>query len=82
MPTEAKKDEIINRYLKNSAPKERECTICGDEYVGMRIICEKLSCEVGLKARVAHNRAQRPVDYVSVGRKVFLADAPPTEESR
>jgi len=82
MPDEAFKDDMIARYLKDSGPNERECKICGDEYTGMRIICEKRSCEFELKARVAHNRAQRPVDYVSVGRKAFLVNTPPTEASK
>jgi hypothetical protein len=59
----SKQDSIIQDFLEKTAPKERECTICGDTYTGLRIICGKRECEVGLQMRVARNREMRPIDY-------------------
>ena len=75
------KDRIISDYLRASAPKKRECTICHIEYVGTRIICGGPTCHVGLKIRVEENRRLRPRDYVSVGRNTFLVTDLPEDDA-
>lgn len=81
------KDAIINRFIEATKPRERECTICHNRYVGTRIICGDPRCELGLKLRVAENRSMRPLDYVSTARKTLVTeltatgDRPPGEST-
>lgn len=71
------KAQIIQKYMESSGPRERECRICAAVYTGMREVCSD-DCHMGLMARVEHGRSLRPVDYQSVGRRTFLAQALPT----
>jgi hypothetical protein len=77
------KDDIISNFLRTMQPTKRTCTICGDEYVGIKAICEKRQCYWALQARVQENRSLRPRDYQSKGRKTFLVlDGPPPDEKK
>ena len=77
MPND-EKYAIIDRFLEATRPRERECTICHNKFVGVRIICDDPRCELGLKIRAAENRSMRPLDYVSSARKTFLVSELPT----
>jgi hypothetical protein len=55
-------------------PQKQECKVCGDEYIGLRIVCEKKECFWALKSREAYNRSQRPIDYVPVPRRALIVD--------
>jgi len=68
------KNKIISDFLESTKPRERQCSICGDTYVGMKDICEKSACFWGMKARIEYNRSFRPHDYVSTARKAFLVE--------
>jgi len=59
----SKRDEIIQDFLEKTAPKERECKVCGETYTGMRMICGKHECEMTLQLRAVQGRAMRPIDY-------------------
>jgi hypothetical protein len=62
-PEMIRRDEVIQSFLEATAPKERECAVCGDTYTGMRMICDKRACEAALQMRAAWSRDQRPLDY-------------------
>lgn len=66
------KDQIISDFLEATKPRERQCRICGETYVGMRDICEDPACYWAMQARIEYNRSLRPRDYVSTARKTFL----------
>lgn len=65
------KNEIISDYLETLKPIERECKICGDTFVGIRMVCSE-ACAWEMRARVEYNRSLRPLDYVSVPRKALI----------
>lgn len=65
------KDEIISNYLETLKPTERECKICGDTFVGIRMVCSE-ACAWEMRARIEYNRSLRPLDYVSVPRKALI----------
>ena len=67
------KAQIIDKFMKGTGPRERECRICAAVYTGMREVCSD-ACHVGLQARVAHNRSLRPMDYQSTARRTFLVE--------
>lgn len=77
------KNEILSDFLEATKPQERECSICGDKYTGMKVICGKQACFWGMRARVDYNRSLRPIDYVATVRKPLVWDVEtlPSDES-
>ena len=63
-------------------PTPRICTICGKEFVGIRVICDDKACFYAWQLRMEENRRLwgRPRDYDGRLRKYCIVTEMPEDE--
>lgn len=53
-------EPILERFIHAIRPRQRNCRMCGTEYVGVRDICESPSCSMAWQELMREHERRHP----------------------